>query len=51
MSEVNNFGGIKAVGNSPYVEKWTTEHINGKKEKVKAKFRKFDNLEDYARYK
>lgn len=51
LSDVNNFGGIKATGNSPYIEKWTTEYIDGKNKKVLAKFRKFDNLEDYARYK
>jgi flagellum-specific peptidoglycan hydrolase FlgJ len=45
----NNFGGIKynpnLIGVIGYVEADTTEYINGKKVRVKAKFSKFKDVE------
>lgn len=50
----NNFFGIKAVGNQPYVTCWTYEFYNGKHVKVLAKFRKYDtfleSLIDYGNF-
>ena len=45
-------GGVKAIEGVPFVEKETTEY-NSKKGmyKTKARFRKFNSLEDYANYK
>ena len=47
-----NFGGIKAVKGTPFVEKETKEYSskNGM-HKTKSKFRKFNSLNDYVNYK
>ena len=47
-----NFGGIKAVKGTPFVEKETKEYSskNGMR-KTKSKFRKFNSLNDYVNYK
>ena len=47
-----NFGGIKAVNGTPFVEKETKEYSskNGM-HKTKSKFRKFNSLNDYVNYK
>lgn len=52
LSKAFNLGGVKAIEGVPFVEKETTEY-NSKKGmyKTKAKFRKFNSLEDYANYK
>ena len=52
LSKAFNFGGVKAIEGVPFIEKETTEY-NSKKGmyKTKAKFRKFNSLEDYANYK
>lgn len=42
----NNPFGIKAVGDQPFVLAKTIEHINGHRELVDAKFRKFDTIAD-----
>ena len=47
-----NFGGIKAVKGTPFVEKETKEYSAGKgMHKTKSKFRKFNSLNDYVNYK
>ena len=47
-----NFGGIKAVNGTPFVEKETKEYSAGKgMHKTKSKFRKFNSLNDYVNYK
>lgn len=52
LSKAFNFGGVKAIEGVPFIEKETTEY-NSKKGmyKTKARFRKFNSLEDYANYK
>ena len=47
-----NFGGIKAVKGTPFIEKETKEYSskNGM-HKTKSKFRKFNNLDEYVNYK
>ena len=52
LSKAFNFGGVKAVKGSPFVEKETKE-FNSKKgmHKTKSKFRKFSSLDDYVNYK
>ena len=47
-----NFGGIKAVNGTPFVEKETKEYSskNGM-HKTKSKFRKFNSLDEYVNYK
>jgi flagellum-specific peptidoglycan hydrolase FlgJ len=44
----NNFAGVKYVADkhSDFYEDWTTEYVNGKKVRVKAKFAKFPNALD-----
>lgn len=52
LSKDFNFGGIKAVEGTPFVEKETKEHDSKKgMYTTKAKFRKFNSLDDYANYK
>ena len=52
LSKDFNFGGIKAVEGTPFVEKETKEHDSEKgMYTTKAKFRKFNSLDDYANYK
>lgn len=52
LSEDFNFGGVKAKDGVPFVEKETNEYDSKKgMYKTKAKFRKFNSLEDYANYK
>ena len=52
LSKDFNFGGIKAVEGTPFVEKETKEHNSEKgMYTTKAKFRKFNSLDDYANYK
>lgn len=47
-----NFGGIKAVKGTPFIEKETKEYSAGKgMRKTKSKFRKFNSLNDYVNYK
>lgn len=47
-----NFGGIKAVNGTPFVEKETKEYSSGKgMRKTKSKFRKFNSLDEYVNYK
>lgn len=47
-----NFGGIKAAKGTPFVEKETEEYDSKKGMRItKAKFRKFDSLDDYVNYK
>ena len=47
-----NFGGIKAVNGTPFIEKETKEYSAGKgMRKTKSKFRKFNSLNDYVNYK
>ena len=47
-----NFGGIKAVKGTPFVEKETKEYSAGKgMHKTKSKFRKFNSLDEYVNYK
>lgn len=47
-----NFGGIKAVNGTPFVEKETKEYSAGKGiHKTKSKFRKFNSLDEYVNYK
>lgn len=41
-----NYFGIKARKGEPYTEVLTTENINGKEQKLKQKFRNYENLED-----
>ena len=52
LSKNFNFGGIKAVEGTPFVEKETKEHDSEKgMYTTKAKFRKFNSLDEYANYK
>lgn len=52
LSKAFNLGGVKAIEGVPFVEKETTEYSSKKgMYKTKAKFRKFNSLEDYANYK
>lgn len=52
LSKDFNFGGIKAVEGTPFVEKETKEHDPKKgMYTTKAKFRKFNSLDDYVNYK
>ena len=52
LSKDFNFGGIKAVKGTPFVEKETKEFDSKKgMHKIKAKFRKFSSLDDYVNYK
>ena len=52
LSKAFNFGGVKAIKGSPFVEKETKEY-NSKEgmHKIKSKFRKFSSLDDYVNYK
>ena len=51
LSKDFNFGGIKAVEGTPFVEKETKEYDSKKgMYTTKAKFRKFNSLDDYANY-
>lgn len=49
-SGINNFGGIKSTNSSGTV-KTTKEYINGQYVTISDKFRDFNSIEDYARYK
>ena len=52
LSKDFNFGGIKAVEGTPFVEKETKENDSKKgMYTTKAKFRKFNSLDDYVNYK
>ena len=52
LSKAFNFGGVKAVKGSPFVEKETKEYSSKDgMHKIKAKFRKFNSLDDYVNYK
>lgn len=52
LSKAFNFGGVKAVKGSPFVEKETKEYSSKEgMHKIKAKFRKFSNLDEYVNYK
>lgn len=52
LSKAFNFGGIKAVEGTPFVEKETKENDSKKgMYTTKAKFRKFNSLDDYVNYK
>ena len=52
LSKVFNFGGVKAVKGTPFVEKETKEHSAEKgMHKTKSKFRRFNSLDDYVNYK
>ena len=52
LSKDFNFGGVKAVEGTPFVEKETKEYDSKKgMHTAKAKFRKFDSLDDYVNYK
>lgn len=52
LSKDFNFGGIKAVKGTPFVEKETKEFDSKKgMHKIKAKFRKFSSLDEYVNYK
>ena len=47
-----NFGGIKAVRGTPFVEKETKEYDSKKgMYRTKSRFRKFNSLDDYVNYK
>ena len=46
-----NLGGIKARKGEPYIEANTFEYINGKKVKIKDKFRKFNSLREFVKFK
>lgn len=49
--EFNNFGGIKASeDSSDYYTSETNEYINGVKERVTDRFRKFKDIDDYLDY-
>jgi flagellum-specific peptidoglycan hydrolase FlgJ len=41
---VNNYFGMKAVGDEPFITKQTREYVNGEQEIVFARFRKFDSM-------
>ena len=52
LSKDFNFGGIKAVKGTPFVEKETKEFDSNKgMHKTKSKFRKFSSLDEYVNYK
>ena len=52
LSKDFNFGGVKAVKGTPFVEKETKEYDSKKGiHTTKSKFRKFDSLDDYVNYK
>lgn len=52
LSKNFNFGGVKAVKGTPFVEKETKEYDSKKgMHTTKSKFRKFDSLDDYVNYK
>ena len=52
LSKDFNFGGIKAVKGTPFVEKETKEFDSKKgMHKTKSKFRKFSSLDEYVNYK
>lgn len=53
LSKYNNFGGVKASSDSPYVEFKTKEWDKGKNayKEIVSKFRSFDSLADYCEYK
>ena len=52
LSKVFNFGGVKAVKGTPFVEKETKEHsVEKGMHKTKSKFRRFNSLDDYVNYK
>ena len=52
LSKVFNFGGVKAVKGTPFVEKETKEHSAEKgMHKTKSKFRRFNSLDEYVNYK
>lgn len=52
LAEEFNFGGIKAKEGTPFIEKETNEYSDKKGNyKTRAKFRRFNNLEEYANYK
>ena len=51
QSGKNNFFGQKASANEPGTWAWTTEYINGKNVKVKAKFRDYETPEEGVRAK
>jgi len=42
----NNFGGIKAVGDQPYVIRRTREVFNGVSQYVQARFRRYDSVQE-----
>lgn len=49
----NNFFGVKAIKNQPFKEYITTEILNGKRVRIKQKFRKYntaaESFKDYSR--
>lgn len=52
LSKVFNFGGVKAVKGTPFIEKETKEHsVERGMHKTKSKFRRFNSLDDYVNYK
>ena len=52
LSKAFNFGGVKAVKGAPFVEKETKEYSSKEGiHKIKAKFRRFNSLDDYVNYK
>lgn len=52
LSKDFNFGGIKAVKGTPFVEKETKEYSSKEgMHKTKSKFRKFSSLDEYVNYK
>lgn len=52
LSKAFNFGGVKAIKGSPFVEKETKEYSSKDgMHKIKAKFRKFNSLDEYVNYK
>ena len=52
LSKDFNFGGVKAIKGTPFVEKETKEYDSKKgMHTTKSKFRKFDSLDDYVNYK
>jgi len=42
----NNFGGIKAVGDQPYVIRRTREVFNGVSQYINARFRRYDSVQE-----
>ena len=52
LSKDFNFGGVKAIKGTPFIEKETKEYDSKKgMHTTKSKFRKFDSLDDYVNYK